>query len=70
MRDDNESQEATQDAILTPAELSEELKVPLATVYAWRYRRTGPRGIRVGKHVRYRRRDVSEWLETQADPKP
>ena len=70
MRDDNESQEATQDAILTPAELSEELKVPLATVYAWRYRRIGPRGIRVGKHVRYRRRDVSEWLETQADPKP
>ena len=27
---------------LTPEEVAERFKVPLATVYAWRYKRTGP----------------------------
>lgn len=69
MRKDNERRVRTQgDDILTPVELSEELKVPIATVYTWRYKQTGPRGIRVGKHIRFRRSDVERWLETQADP--
>jgi excisionase family DNA binding protein len=53
--------------LLSPAELAEYLDVPLRTVYVWRSVGTGPRGIRVGKHVRYRPADVDRWLDQQAD---
>jgi excisionase family DNA binding protein len=55
------------DALLSQ-QLADYLGVPLASVYRWRYEGTGPRGIKVGKHVRYRRRDVEAWLETRTDP--
>jgi excisionase family DNA binding protein len=55
-------------ALLSPQQLADYLGVPLATVYRWRYEGTGPRGIKVGKHVRYRRQDVERWLETRTDP--
>jgi excisionase family DNA binding protein len=51
--------------LLTVEELAEYLGVPVATIYAWRYRREGPPGFKVGKHVRYRWRDVEEWIERQ-----
>ena len=44
--------------MLSPEELASYLGVPLATVYRWRSRREGPPGMRVGRHVRYRLRDV------------
>lgn len=50
-----------------PEGLAEYLGVPLATVYRWRARRTGPRGVKVGRHVRYRAADVEAWLDSQAD---
>jgi excisionase family DNA binding protein len=53
--------------LLSPAELAEYLDVPLRTVYVWRSVGTGPQGIRVGKHVRYRPADVDRWLDQQAD---
>lgn len=56
------------DAFLSPQQLADYVGVPVATVYRWRYEGTGPRGIKVGKHVRYRRRDVEAWLETRTDP--
>jgi excisionase family DNA binding protein len=55
-------------ALLSPQQLADYLGVPLATVYRWRHESTGPRGIKVGKHVRYRHRDVEAWLETRTDP--
>lgn len=55
-------------ALLSPQQLADYLGVPLATVYRWRHESTGPRGIKVGKHVRYRRRDVEAWLESKTDP--
>ena len=58
------------DKLLTLAEVAEVLGVPTATLYQWRHRGTGPRGIRVGRHVRYRAADVEEWLAQQADPQP
>jgi len=47
--------------------LARYLGVPAATVKAWRHKGTGPRGLRVGRYVRYRRADVEHWLESQAD---
>ena len=47
--------------------LADFLDVPVKTVFAWRHRRVGPPGYRIGKHVRYREADVLAWLEEQAD---
>lgn len=55
-------------ALMSPQQLADYLGVPVATVYRWRHESTGPRGIKVGKHVRYRRRDVESWLESRTDP--
>ena len=53
------------DRLLTVEELADYLGVPVATIYAWRYRREGPPGFRVGRHIRYRWTDVVEWIERQ-----
>ena len=47
---------------MSPEAVASHLGVPVATVRAWRYRGTGPTGYRVGKHVRYRRTEVDEWV--------
>ncbi|HEU4319881.1 MAG TPA: helix-turn-helix domain-containing protein [Acidimicrobiia bacterium] len=51
--------------LMTIQELAQYLSVPVGTLYQWRYRREGPPGFRVGRHVRYRRSDVQEWIEQQ-----
>ncbi len=53
--------------LVSAQELAEYLAVPVATIYAWRYRRQGPPGLRVGKHLRYRSIDVNEWIESQLE---
>ena len=52
----------TLDRLLTVDDLANHLNVPVATIYAWRYRRQGPPGFRVGKHLRYRHADVEKWV--------
>jgi excisionase family DNA binding protein len=49
--------------LLRPDELAAFLGIPLATIYRWRSRGDGPRGIRVGRHVRYRVEEVERWLD-------
>jgi excisionase family DNA binding protein len=53
--------------LMTIAELSAMLGVPVDTLYGWRHRGEGPTGYRIGRHVRYRRSSVEAWLEEQAD---
>lgn len=55
------------DLFLSPRELAEYLGIPVATLYQWRHRGEGPRGFRIGKHVRYRLIDVDEWIEEQLE---
>ena len=50
------------DHLLTAQDLAAYLEVPLTTLYAWRYRGEGPAGFRIGKHLRYRRSDVEQWI--------
>lgn len=57
-------------AHLTPRQLAEREGVPLQTVYVWNMNGTGPRIMRIGRHVRYRLADVIEWEESQLDPRP
>lgn len=55
------------DRLLGPEEVAAFLGVPLRTIYRWRSQREGPRGYRVGRHVRYRLVDVERWLEDRGD---
>jgi excisionase family DNA binding protein len=50
---------------LSPEQLATEIQMPLPTVYGWRSKGIGPRGYKIGRHVRYRRQDVEEWLTTR-----
>jgi len=48
--------------------LAAHLGVPIQTVRRWRVHGLGPRGIRVGKYVRFDPADVAAWQESQKDP--
>ena len=58
------------DRLMTMAEVSELLGIPVSTLYGWRHRGEGSAGYRIGRHVRYRRAAVEAWIETQADRRP
>jgi predicted DNA-binding transcriptional regulator AlpA len=46
---------------LSPAQLAERYGLPLETVYNWNKLRSGPRFMKLGRHVRYRMTDVLAW---------
>ncbi|MDP9329835.1 MAG: hypothetical protein M3P11_04235 [Actinomycetota bacterium] len=41
----------------------------MGTLEEWAYRRTGPKYLRLGRHARYRIRDVEAWLESCEVPR-
>lgn len=53
--------------LVSPGELAAYLAVPVETVYGWRSKGVGPRGLRVGKHVRHRKADIERWLASCGD---
>ena len=57
------------DPLLTADQVAHWLAKPKATLYAWRTRGQGPRGIKVGGDLRYRRRDVEAYLDQNTDPR-
>jgi hypothetical protein len=44
-------------------QVSEYLKVPVATLYGWRVKKYGPPADRIGRHLRYDRQDVIDWYK-------
>lgn len=52
---------------MTTEEVAAYTKTPVDTVRAWRYRGVGPKGHRVGRHVRYHRADVDAWMRGDDD---
>lgn len=52
-------------ALATPEQLSEYLGIPMKTLYQWRYEGHGPKGVRIGKHLRYRWENVDAWVAQQ-----
>lgn len=54
---------ATDDRLWTTEETADYLGVPVKTLYRWRYMDTGPRALKVGRHLRYRPSDVEAWLD-------
>ncbi|MDP6481815.1 MAG: helix-turn-helix domain-containing protein [Acidimicrobiales bacterium] len=54
--------------LMTIQDLSEYLRVPVATIYYWRHRGEGPPALKVQRALRYRREDVDAWItETNQD---
>lgn len=53
------------DRYLAPKELADVLGVPVQTLYLWRCKGEGPRGFRVGRHVRYDPDEVLAWIDRQ-----
>lgn len=49
--------------LLSVEEVAELLQVPVATIYRWRFRGSGPAGIRVGRYLRFDPKDLAAWLE-------
>lgn len=50
--------------LLTVSEVSEQIRVPEATLRFWRHRGIGPRSFKVGpRRVMYKREDVIAWME-------
>lgn len=60
--------ESKLEALWSTSDVAKALGVPLSTVYGWRHRGIGPRGIKVGRHIKFRQSDVALWVEKQADP--
>lgn len=56
-----------QDRTWTPRDVAVFLGVPVGTVYQWRYLGIGPKGARVGRHVRYLPEDVIAWFRHQQE---
>ncbi|MER5664236.1 helix-turn-helix transcriptional regulator [Streptomyces mirabilis] len=53
------------DQYLTPEDLVVMMRLPsVETVYQWRRKGTGPRGFRVGRHLRFDPEDVRSWVES------
>jgi predicted DNA-binding transcriptional regulator AlpA len=54
------------DQVLTPEETASVLRCALSSLARWRWNGEGPRFIKVGGNVRYRRRDLREWMDSRA----
>lgn len=53
------------DPLLSTEELADYVGKPIGTIYKWRTKGVGPRGIKVGRTTRYRASEVRRWLEEQ-----
>lgn len=65
------SSEDVDDPFMTVRQVSAYLNVSPNTLNYWRRTGRGPRGIRMGKILRYRRSAVEEWIQscTEQDPR-
>lgn len=51
-----------QQPLLSVEDLAAYLQIPVKTIYNWNSAGTGPRYVRIGKHVRYQWEDVVRWV--------
>lgn len=48
---------------LSPAQVAVLLGIPVKTIYTWNCEGTGPRFMKLGRHVRYLEAEVHAWAE-------
>jgi excisionase family DNA binding protein len=51
--------------LLTAEECAAYIKIPVQTLYDWRYRGIGPRSHKIGKYLRFRPSEVDAWIDAQ-----
>ena len=51
--------------LLSSAQVSELLQMPISTLDRWAYRGEGPAFAKLGKHRRYRRCDIEAFIESR-----
>jgi phage terminase Nu1 subunit (DNA packaging protein) len=51
------------DALLNEVQAAEFLDLSIRTLQAWRVRSAGPPFVKAGRAVRYRRRDLIDWID-------
>jgi excisionase family DNA binding protein len=51
----------------TPREVAEKLNIQTRTLQDWRSNARGPKFVRVGRHIRYRKSDIEAWIEQQSE---
>jgi excisionase family DNA binding protein len=49
--------------LLTAHDIADYLDVSVQTVYWWRSKGRGPKGMRIGRHLRFQMSDFLEWLD-------
>ena len=52
------------EVLLTEHDVAQITGLSVATVRRWRLLRQGPRFVKINSAVRYRKEDISAWLET------
>lgn len=51
---------------LTPPELASELNIKVETLARWRLNGAGPKFVRIGRSIRYRRADIDAWTASRS----
>jgi predicted DNA-binding transcriptional regulator AlpA len=64
MLDTNETNNPLDEALLTPKQIAQLAKMPLATIYQWLQDSEPANRVRKGSRFAYRAKDVKVWLET------
>lgn len=54
------------DGLITEIEAADFLCQSVRTIQKWRVTGFGPRFYKAGRSVRYRRRDLADWIESRA----
>ncbi|KYJ98888.1 helix-turn-helix domain-containing protein [Microbacterium sp. CH1] len=50
--------------VLTIKELATWAQIPVSTLYQWNFKEIGPRPMKFGKHLRYSRTEIREWMDS------
>ncbi len=53
------------EALMSTEEVAAYLRVSPSTIHDWRLKAAGPPAFKVGRHLRFRRAEVDEWLEAR-----
>lgn len=51
--------------LLDLTEVSETIRIPVATLRFWRHKGIGPKSFTIGRRVFFRESDVQGWLDAQ-----